>query len=248
MLNIPKIFHHIWLGSAPLPQHFEQWLAAWQEMNPGWTVMRWTDTELPTIHNTDAFMKASKMAMKSDILRYEVCYQYGGVYIDADFEPLKPIEPILEHIDCFIADEREDTPCNAILGSVPGHGFMKTLIDELPASIERGGDIVDQTGPRFVKHALGMYLGNEYQKREDLHSPIGKDRYLYASKDGKKVYIHLNGLSYIHTIILSQKRNTMCFHVRMENTTGLQVGGKMEVFKCCPFFARIVNNIAIRIH
>ena len=39
---------------------------------------------------------AEKMAAKSDIFRYEICARFGGVYIDADFEPLRPIEPLLE--------------------------------------------------------------------------------------------------------------------------------------------------------
>lgn len=181
MLRIPKIFHHIWLGKAELPSHFKQWLRGWAEYNPGWTVMQWTDSQLPDIINREAFVNADKMAKKSDILRYEVCATYGGVYIDADFEPLRPIEPILSDVECFIADERDDVPCNAILGCIPNHPFMEQLVRHIPESIAQGGDIVDQTGPRFLKREIDLFMGGAYSKKADPIPPIGDNRYVYTS-------------------------------------------------------------------
>ena len=75
--------------------------------------------------NRKEFDAAEKRAAKSDILRYELCAEFGGVYIDADFEPLRPIEPLLAGVSSFQADELDDRPCNAILGSVAGDPFYR---------------------------------------------------------------------------------------------------------------------------
>ena len=49
----------------------------------------WTDQRLPDIINRKEFDESEKFAAKSDILRYELILQYGGVYMDTDFEPLR---------------------------------------------------------------------------------------------------------------------------------------------------------------
>ncbi|CAF1355895.1 unnamed protein product [Rotaria sordida] len=56
-----------------------------------------------------------------DILRFEILYQYGGIYIDLDFEPLKNLELLLHGVQAFVAYESEYFICNGILGAIPGH-------------------------------------------------------------------------------------------------------------------------------
>ena len=41
------------------------------------------------MQNRDIYEKETDYACKADILRYEILYQYGGVYIDADIVLLK---------------------------------------------------------------------------------------------------------------------------------------------------------------
>jgi hypothetical protein len=101
------------------------------------------------------------MAAKSDILRYELCWKHGGIYIDTDFEPLKPIEEILDGVNAFYGDERPDTPCNAILGCTKNDPFFGHLVKALPASFAGPGDIVDKTGPRFLKREIENFFGKE---------------------------------------------------------------------------------------
>jgi inositol phosphorylceramide mannosyltransferase catalytic subunit len=44
---------------------------------------------------------------QSDIARYEILLQVGGVYIDTDFECLRNVEPLIDGIECFAAQERD---------------------------------------------------------------------------------------------------------------------------------------------
>src|SRR3954469_5636980 len=100
-LLIPRVFHQIWLGPKPLPPQFKEWADRWLSLNPGWRMEWWTDSHLPDLLNAKEFQAADKMAAKSDILRYEIIYKYGGIYIDSDFEPLQPLEPILDSVNAF---------------------------------------------------------------------------------------------------------------------------------------------------
>ncbi len=131
--------------------------------------------------NRKEFEAADKMAAKSDILRYEIIWRHGGVYIDSDFEPLRPIGKLLEGVGAFFGDERPDTPCNAILGCVEGDGFFGQVVKALPGSFAGRGDIVDKTGPRFLKREIEGYLGKERKLEWDVG---GKRRCRIRSADG----------------------------------------------------------------
>ena len=89
--RIPPIFHQIWVGPKPFPEKYKKWQKTWQTM-PGWRYKLWTDKDLDDFPfvNRDLFLKEKNMGARADILRMEILYQEGGVYIDTDFECLKP--------------------------------------------------------------------------------------------------------------------------------------------------------------
>jgi mannosyltransferase OCH1-like enzyme len=186
LLRIPRTFHQIWLGGRPIPEHYRIWADRWLEMNPGWTMNLWTDKHLPEIVNHREFEAAEKMAAKSDILRYEICARYGGVYIDSDFEPLNSIESILAGVSAFQGDELDDRPCNAILGCAVGDPFFQALVKALPESIRSGGDIVETTGPKFLKRVIADYLGPNRRRIDDPAPGVGGRRWRIVSEDGKR--------------------------------------------------------------
>lgn len=114
----------------------------WQR--PGWTLRHWDGPdELYPLANQDVYDRAGEISaahagqLRADVLRYEILYRHGGVYVDADFECLRPIDPLLEGVRCFAAWEVPDTWINnAILGCEPGHPFLGRLIDGLAANVE----------------------------------------------------------------------------------------------------------------
>lgn len=163
-LLIPRTFHQIWLGGRPLPEKFREWADRWLELNPGWQMVWWNDTHLPEMACRPEFDAAEKMAAKSDILRYEIIAKLGGVYIDSDMEPLREIESTLEGVTSFFGDERPDTPCNAIVGCVPDDPFYAEVVRRIPEGCRSPGDIVDKTGPRFLKRTIAAYLGEGHTR------------------------------------------------------------------------------------
>ena len=134
--KIPKIIHQIWLGPKRPPGFFLKFREGWQQRHPDWEYRLWTDADLATFdfEMRDLFDASENYGEKSDILRCELLLKYGGVYVDTDFECLKPIDELLYKYDFFagieppheiIESSRVLLVSNAIGGSAPDHPILK---------------------------------------------------------------------------------------------------------------------------
>lgn len=161
-LVIPKVFHRVWLGKQPMPGAYERYWASWKLHHPGWSFVTWTDAMLPPLRNQAAFDAAKSVTMRADIVRYELLYAYGGVYVDADFEALRNIDPLIAQVDCFAAWEDGDYICNAILGAAPHHAIMHEILEAIPESIVSYAEVnvSAQTGPGLITRILASQAGD----------------------------------------------------------------------------------------
>lgn len=103
------LIHFIWIQGVDhlktaSPVYYEN-LQLWKQMFPDWTVRVWdgaaaraqleaTDRELG-LNLVGAYDEARKLAVKADIARYSILYTYGGLYVDADLECLRPFAHFL---------------------------------------------------------------------------------------------------------------------------------------------------------
>ena len=157
---IPRVFHHIWVGPNPRPENAERYRASWEKAHPGWEFRFWTDANLPPLRNAHIFEHTREYAQKADLLRHELLCQFGGVYLDVDFECLQNIEPLLANVSYFYADQRPGQPNIAIMGSIPGHPFTHCCLERLPELWPwRRGHILEETGPDFYRRAIVAYIG-----------------------------------------------------------------------------------------
>ena len=100
MLRIPRVFHQIWVGPEPLPEEFVAYQRTWLTYNPGWKLQLWTEENLPPdLERREVYEKLRVPAERADILRVELLWRFGGVYIDTDFECLRPIEGLLHEVE-----------------------------------------------------------------------------------------------------------------------------------------------------
>lgn len=155
-LWIPRTFHRIWLGPAPMPQQFVEWGRQWLELHPGWEMKQWGDAQAATLEmqNRASFYSAPTWAGKSDILRLEVLNRFGGVYIDTDFEPLKNIEPYLWSAQAFVAWQDTHLINNAIMGAVPHHPYLEAMLRDVPGGMAGWNDVFLQVGPGLLTRTL----------------------------------------------------------------------------------------------
>lgn len=154
---IPKTLHFIWLGPSPFPIQSVRKIKLWKKAHPDWELFFWTDsrysplpvegmqrrlvTELPFALLSEEFYESDNWGEKSDLLRYEILYREGGVYVDHDVECLQPIDPFT-HFDFFCCLEPPHRnpgrrlqvfPGNAIFGTVAFHPTLLCVMQEVKA-------------------------------------------------------------------------------------------------------------------
>jgi hypothetical protein len=144
---IPRCFHWVWLGDEPLPARFRDWIEGWIQRHPGWEWRLWRDEDRPSLQNEACFRRASVLAQRADILRYELIHRFGGVYLDVDMECLRCIDPLLDGVRGFAAEEQPGVLGNGIFGAVPGHPWLAEVVTRLPASMREHENIARATGP-----------------------------------------------------------------------------------------------------
>lgn len=174
---IPKTFHRIWFSTSPddvIPDEFEAFWKRLRELHPGWELRTWSDLDevLGFARNPETLLLSENVAWRSDVARYEILARFGGVYLDADVEPLRPFDRLVEDpLDEFAFAGWEDagrTLCPTVLGGPPGHPALEDLVRNLPAwaRSRRSRGPVLATGP--------SYLTRRWRRRDDvvLYAPV----------------------------------------------------------------------------
>ena len=171
---IPYVFHQTW-KSKGLPRKFRQLRATWVRHHGDYEHRFWTDqNNYRFLEKYYAwFLPTYKMypepIMRVDAVRYFILKHYGGIYVDLDFECLRPIDPLLENRHLVVGREppthsgmlrQHAAParilCNAFMASAPQHPFWDHLI-RLMASKNSHGDVLVSTGPLLVSEAYAAY-------------------------------------------------------------------------------------------
>ena len=90
---IPKKIHQIWLGEKSIPKICKKWMNSWKDLNPQWEYKLWDEQNIQelNIENMNVYSKDFNPGYRSDILRYAILKKFGGIYVDTDFECLKPL-------------------------------------------------------------------------------------------------------------------------------------------------------------
>lgn len=98
--KIPRIIHYCWFGGNPKPELVEQCIESWHKYMPEWTYMEWSEANFD-IASAPLYVQqaygARKYAFVSDYVRLWAMEQYGGLYMDVDFEVFKSFEPLLDN-------------------------------------------------------------------------------------------------------------------------------------------------------
>lgn len=127
---IPKVIHQIWLGDQT--KRPSDMMETWKEKNPTWEYRLWTEENLPPLRNKEQFDAINELAGKADILRYELLYNYGGFFIDADSICVNPLDDFFTENDSFCCWENEKVRpglmCNGYLAACRTNQLMDYLI------------------------------------------------------------------------------------------------------------------------
>jgi mannosyltransferase OCH1-like enzyme len=151
-LKIPKIIHQIWLGSS-VPSVYASYIKSWKEKHPDWAYMLWTDENVHTLfplYNQHFYDEVENYGAKSDILRWEILYRFGGLYVDMDYECLNPLDELHYAYDFYTGIQPLDAVFlqlgAALVGSIPGHPILKHCIETVKDDWHHKG-APTKTGP-----------------------------------------------------------------------------------------------------
>lgn len=173
---IPKILHQVFLSFSDesIEEKRAAFLAEWatvternREMHPDWEYRLWTDAEVfPFVQSEypelfDIFVTYPKPIMRADVVRYLIMHRIGGVYLDFDYEFLRPFD-LNDH--SMVLPENRSVHLhgfhrigNCVFGSSPGHDFWPAVFEELLSTGIPGVpevDVEDITGPGMLTRVV----------------------------------------------------------------------------------------------
>ena len=235
---IPKIIHYCWFGGSPLPGSAKKCIDSWRKFLPDYEIWVWVEqqplsTSLPkerelyadkvmafdvnSIAYTKEAYKAKKYAFVSDYARFDILYQYGGIYFDTDVEALKPMDDIIDK-GPFMGREAGAYLCNICdgfegnglavapglgLGVSPGHSLYKEFLDAYKdfSFLNEDGSlntktIVSYTSEILVKHGLNsendtpQLVAGVWIYPADVFCPMDhtKGRYVKITEDTRTIH------------------------------------------------------------
>jgi len=153
--GIPKVIHRIWLGPIEPPE-FVAFGERWAELHPDWRVITWRDWMLPALDNQSLFDRAASPAQRADILRLELLRRYGGVYVDTDMEPLRPLDELLADQRCVFGREDDRWVATGIVAAVPGDPFVVHLCSSMAERMaaKQSAPPNESLGPKWITSEL----------------------------------------------------------------------------------------------
>ncbi len=153
-LKIPKIIHFIWVGPRSFPMESVENIRSWIAHHPDWTIKFWTDRERPLPHPVmqlclasdfdfqkleSLYLSSDNYGEKSDLWRFEILFQQGGVYVDHDVKCFKSFDSLNSAYDLYCGLEvphptplsSSVIPTNNLIGAKPGHPVLAKSMDWL---------------------------------------------------------------------------------------------------------------------
>jgi hypothetical protein len=164
--RIPKILHVIWVGDET--RRPDSAVQTWRDQHPDWRFMLWGNAELDTRawrskRQIDIYRGAGRWEGVADLMRYEILYEHGGVYVDADSVCVRPLDDWLPTLRMFAVWESEQHRpgwiANGFIGVTPRHPVLSSLVQ-----VTAGMDVPMRrrtpwrsVGPFLFKKLLRLY-------------------------------------------------------------------------------------------
>lgn len=236
--TIAKLIHFIWVGSEIPAKYVDNVKRFVLHNQPnGYSFYLWVDHDTPSIQgveiknirtleiqNQTQFDQEINNGAKADILRYEIVYQYGGMYSDIDVISLKPFDYVFEKAFLSHTFEPWNNLTNAVFGFPPRHPFLKMVLDCLP-NTRSIPDVPHRTGPWFFTNCFLDFVDGRHLPWENVCtlnreiSMIHQDLLIYprrtTNKDRRVGYtLHLNDANWAVKPNRKAPRLSLCTTVK----------------------------------
>jgi mannosyltransferase OCH1-like enzyme len=173
---IPKIIHYCWFGNCEMSEIDNNCIASWHKYMPDWEYKLWNEDNFNvniTPYTKEAY-EAKKYAFVSDYVRLWALYNYGGLYLDVDFEVYKPFDDLLAYSAFAGYEGSKYSPVMmGVIASVPkGEWVTEQMGYYANRHFIINGKIDLTTNVTFVTQKMfeqGFISNGKEQKYKDLH-------------------------------------------------------------------------------
>ena len=145
-IKIPRIIHQIWDNPEGLSEVLQQVTQSWKEYHPEWEYHLWNKTMIDDFLNMyfpdfipyyEAF---PHNIQRWYAIRYLILYQYGGLYVDIDYECLEPLDALFGDSTCCMGMEpgeysmlynKQIVVGNSFMACIPKHSYFEKIIEDM---------------------------------------------------------------------------------------------------------------------
>lgn len=236
---IPKIIHYIWLGGNPLPEIVEKCIESWKKYCPDYEIKRWDESNLDIDfcrYCREAY-DSKKYAFASDVLRFKILKEYGGIYLDVDVELLKSLDDLLEN-KCFMGFEKWGSNIavapGLVIGAEKGHTFLNDMIENYKKSyfLKTNGDIDYETVCKkttdYLVDKYNLKIDNTFQKFDDM--TIYPAEYFCPMDGGEMKDLYLTENTYSRHLYIGswveKPKGFALFKIKIKNVIKKIIGKK----------------------
>ena len=197
---IPRKLHFIWLGPKH-PPYLSKFMRTFKKYAQGFTIRLWGEKDITpqNFPKTYTYIRKiqkyqgekikeysgqktmyrsnqkeytySKFAQISDLMRYEIVYNEGGYYFDANMFLIKDITDLFQRKEKFVGCNelgtnisRSPILSNSFFGAIPKSPILKRLLSQsfLEAMDLKTLDVDFVTGPGALRYVLKPSKDNYY--------------------------------------------------------------------------------------
>ncbi len=148
------------LGNSACAPEFEELDSVLLHPTPGQRLV--VDIKNLEYPNRVYFEGTKNYGERSDIIRWEAVYRYGGTYIDVDCECFKPLDILHCTYDFYVGIQPLDTDTvqlgAALFGAIPHHPILEHCVKTI-AEDSKHEQIVVRTGPIHFTKSFVMVTG-----------------------------------------------------------------------------------------
>ena len=158
--EIPRIIYYTWVNPDPLPERFQKYIDGWKVLMPDYQVKEICLANITRSPFVEEAIRRGKYSVAGHYGRCQRLYETGGIYFDIDVEAVRRFDDILD-VQFFVGCETDTRVNNAVIGSKPGHEFIKMALDFMDAfDFDNPGKfgIEIETGPEMFT-SIAKYYG-----------------------------------------------------------------------------------------
>ena len=219
---IPAIIHQT-SKTTHIPQKWALLQRKVKKNYPEWKYRFWTDEDnLRLVQKSfsdweGVYLSLPKPIMRVDMIRYMYMYEFGGLYLDLDYEILRPFD-FQKYALVLPGENRSEQSVslgNSIFASVPRHAFWEKVLNDLkddpPRVVKDEQDVIGLTGPGFLTKIYLKYFKDDpsihVPERQLFNPDIPRTRaeQKVLENDGTTIGIHHCTGSWRDSVVLHKR-------------------------------------------